>query len=62
MRVPSAHPGETPEQRAARVQALRKLWLEGRLDLSVPDDPIGLDRLLDDLAEDVPTVRRPYRN
>ena len=61
MRATSSHRGETPEQRAARVQALRKMWLEGRLDLSVPDDPVGLDRLLDDLAEDAAPRRRPYR-
>ena len=63
MRVPSPHPGETSEQRAARVSALRKLWLEGRLDLTVPDDPVGLDRLIDDLLDDgAPAAQRTYRN
>ncbi|MCB9684809.1 MAG: hypothetical protein H6738_14590 [Alphaproteobacteria bacterium] len=45
---------ETPEERARRVECLRQLWLEGRLDLSVAADADGMERLLDALLADDP--------
>jgi hypothetical protein len=47
----SSGPGssETEAQRAARVQALREAWLSGTLDLSIPDEASGLQRLLRDV-------------
>jgi hypothetical protein len=57
--VPSHHPRTAPkaaedppaDARAAKVQELRRAWLEGRLDLSVSEESPGWERLLDDLLE-----------
>lgn len=43
--------GPPADPRAARIQELRRAWLEGRLDLSVSEDALGWERLLDDLLE-----------
>lgn len=43
---------ETLEARAARIASLREAYLSGTLDLTVPVDAPGLDRLLHDLFPD----------
>jgi hypothetical protein len=43
--------GKELQDRATRVAELRRAWLEGRLDLSVPEEAPGLGRLLDDILE-----------
>ena len=39
------------EARAEKLAALREAYLAGTLDLSIPIDSPGLDRLLEDLAK-----------
>ena len=45
--------------RAARVLALRDAWRSGTLDLSVPDDAAGFQRLLRDVFSRDGQPRRP---
>jgi hypothetical protein len=58
----------TDEDRAAQIEALRQAYLAGVLDLSIPEDGPGFDRLLGDLfggdaAPSTPRAkgRRPAR-
>lgn len=52
---------ETPEERAQRVDALRRAYLDGTLDLRVSPESDGVDRLLEDLFDDRPERRRRSR-
>lgn len=52
---------ETPDQRAERVDGLRRAYLAGTLDLKVSVDNEGVDRLLEDLFGGEERKRRSRR-
>jgi hypothetical protein len=52
---------ETPEQRAERVEQLRRSYVSGTLDMTVPVDSDGVDRLLEDLFNTDERRRRTRR-
>lgn len=49
MQTQTAQVESEEEKRAARVLALRDAWLSGTLDLSIPDETRGFQRLLRDV-------------
>jgi hypothetical protein len=46
---PARGADETADARTARIEAMRKAYLAGTLELEVPDDENGLRRLLRDV-------------